>query len=76
MRFLIRLVIAAALTAYTSWALAADLAGTVRNKPGQPQPGVAVTLQVLRNSARISSGVDPRRNGGNTYGLPNAHSFR
>jgi hypothetical protein len=45
MRYLIRLVVTAALTAYASWALAADLAGAVRNQQGQPRPGVEVNLR-------------------------------
>jgi protocatechuate 3,4-dioxygenase beta subunit len=54
MRYLIRLVVAAILTAYASWALAADLVGTVRDRQGRPRPGVVVTFNSAEDTQKIS----------------------
>jgi hypothetical protein len=45
MRYWARLVGVAALTAYASWAIAADLVGTVRNEKGRLAPGVEIILK-------------------------------
>jgi protocatechuate 3,4-dioxygenase beta subunit len=45
MRYRIQLAGAAALAVHASWALAADLAGTVRDARGQPRAGVTVELR-------------------------------
>ncbi len=45
MRHWVRLVGMATLTAYASWAFAADLAGIVHGEEGRPQEGVEVILK-------------------------------